>query len=313
MKQERFTGAKAKTYVAGEDVKQVVNLALALRRPLLVEGEPGCGKTMLATAIAEDLGLGEPISITVKSTSQAKDLLYRFDAVRRLQDIQDPKQKEARYIFPYVTLEPLGQAIHEGRHCVVLIDEIDKADIDFPNDLLEVLDRFRFTIDDLPVREAGLIKDKKGFGRTIEGPKNGARPIVVVTSNREKQLSEPFLRRCLYLFLHFPENHEQLVAIVERNLRITMKKISEDLVRAAVSRFVAIRKRSLELAPQKPPATSELIDWVYALHVEKIEPERVEAGEIQPPLWQMLFKTIKDLEAYPPPPKSEPGAPGVHE
>src|SRR5512144_289421 len=103
-----FSGQNASTYVVREDVCRVVNLALALRRPILVEGEPGCGKTMLATAIAEDLGLGEPIAITVKSTSQAKDLLFRFDALRRLQDIQNPKRRAARFVHPYVTLEPLG-------------------------------------------------------------------------------------------------------------------------------------------------------------------------------------------------------------
>jgi MoxR-like ATPase len=305
-----FTGEKAKKYIAGGEIKRLVNLALALGRPILVEGEPGCGKTSLASAIAEDLDLGPPIEITVRSTSQAKDLLYRFDALRRLQDVQGHEKQEAQHVFPYITLEPLGRAIAEGKRCVVLIDEIDKADIDFPNDLLEVLDRFRFTIDDLPAEEDPLCRQQRHFGRMVEGPKDGKRPIVVITSNREKQLPEPFLRRCLYLFIRFPEDSKVLAEIVGRNVgrrenggSAESEGISVELIEAAVKRFLSVRRKSLELAAQKPPAIGELIDWIHALHFERIPPADLGASELHPALYQILFKTIRDLQGYPPEPK----------
>ncbi|MBL8451857.1 MAG: AAA family ATPase, partial [Zoogloea sp.] len=136
-----FTGTRSAHYVAAPHTATIVNLAIRLGRPLLVEGEAGCGKTRLASAIAEELDVGLTV-MTVKSTSQAKDLLYRFDALRRLQDAQDPANSAARQVHPYIDLEPLGHAIRQGQPQVVLIDEVDKADIDFPNDLLDVLDRF---------------------------------------------------------------------------------------------------------------------------------------------------------------------------
>jgi MoxR-like ATPase len=134
-----FTGTGTDFYLAGPVAVEMVNLAIKLGRPLLVEGEAGCGKTLLARAISVELGLGDPISISVKSTSRAKDLLYRFDALLRLQDAQGGDRERARNTFPYISLQPLGIAIRRGRPCVVLIDEIDKADIDFPNDLLDVI------------------------------------------------------------------------------------------------------------------------------------------------------------------------------
>jgi MoxR-like ATPase len=136
----KYTG-NAPFYEASEEVVQTVDLAIRLGRPILVEGEAGCGKTRLATAIAHELGLGAPISITVKSTSQAKDLLYRFDALRRLQDIQTPNNADARWIHPYISLQPLGRAIAEGQRCVVLIDEGIRAILTFPTTCLRFWNR----------------------------------------------------------------------------------------------------------------------------------------------------------------------------
>ena len=194
----QFTGRKAKTYVFTREIVDLVNLAVFLGRPILVEGEAGCGKTTLARAIAEDLDLEKTfVSIPVKSTSQAKDLLYRFDGLRRLQDAQSADNQRAQQIYHYITLQPLGEILRLSKPCVVLIDEVDKADIDFPNDLLDVLDRFEFVVEDLPQEEEQFsLAREGGFGRIVkaQGP---ARPIVIITSNQEKRLPEPFLRRCL--------------------------------------------------------------------------------------------------------------------
>ena len=213
-----YTGQQSAGYIASPQTAEIVNLAIHLGRPLLVEGEAGCGKTRLAGAIAEELRLGEVIAVTVKSTSQAKDLLYRFDALRRLQDAQDRTNTKAHHIHPYISLEPLGRAIQQGLPGVVLIDEVDKADIDFPNDLLDVLDRFEFDIEDLPADESAACMAQRGFGRHVSGPPAGTRPIVLITSNREKQLPEPFLRRCLYVQLDFPSDPAMLAEIVRKNL-----------------------------------------------------------------------------------------------
>ena len=164
---KQYSGNNTDFYVASTVVADTVNLAIQLNRPLLVEGEPGSGKTMLAYSIASELELDEPVKIMVKSTSRAQDLLYRVNTLRRLQDAQNPHANQAQYIYPYLSLGPLGQAIHQNKNCVILIDEIDKADIDFPNDLLGVLDTFRFQIDELPEEEEKLCLEEKGFGRVI--------------------------------------------------------------------------------------------------------------------------------------------------
>jgi MoxR-like ATPase len=296
----RYTGQAARSYVASPEIAEIVNLAVHLGRPLLVEGEAGCGKTRLAHAIAEELGLRERfVATTVKSTSQARNLLYRFDALRRLQDAQRPGSP-AESVWPYIELEPLGKALRAGQPALVLIDEIDKADIDFPNDLLDVLDRFEFEIDDLPEREseACLNAPDKGFGRRVSPPADGVKPIVVITSNREKQLPEPFLRRCLYVELAFPQEPATLEQIVAKNLRLAAERVSEALVAVAVRQFLAVRQRSQDRGLQKPPATSELVDWVRALHwqkrpADKVSAERLDAGDRA-----ILFKLQKDLERW---------------
>ena len=295
---QRFTGRGDGSYVTSSEVVEIVNLAMHLGRPLLVEGEAGCGKTRLAQAIAAELGYGPPVMSTVKSTSQAKDLLYRFDSLRRLQDAQDPANRRAREVWPYVELHPLGRALATGEPGVVLIDEIDKADIDFPNDLLEVLDRFEFEIDEMPERESKRCERAKGFGRHVKAPIGGLRPVVIVTSNREKQLPEPFLRRCLYLDLKFPDDTAMLRRIVAANLGQELDAVSERLVERAVDAFIEVRRATHTLTLLKRPATSELVDWVRALHWAGRTAESVSTGALGATDRAVLFKVQKDLEIW---------------
>lgn len=292
-----FTGIRSPSYVAAPHTGEIVNLAIRLGRPLLVEGEAGCGKTRLAFAIAEELRIGL-IVMTVKSTSQAKDLLYRFDALRRLQDAQDPKNLDAHQVHPYIDLEPLGHAIREGKPVVVLIDEVDKADIDFPNDLLDVLDRFEFDIEDLPRREDEACRMRLGFGRHVTAPEGGVRPVVLITSNREKQLPEPFLRRCLYVQLDFPTDPAMLAEIVRKNLDARQDQVSDTLIAGAVERFCRIRERGRELGMQKLPATSELVDWVRVLHWQGRKAESVSPDALGSTDQAVLFKIRQDIERY---------------
>jgi MoxR-like ATPase len=293
-----FTGHGSTFYRAPDAVANTVNLAIQLCRPILVEGEPGCGKTKLAYAIAAELQLGRVTKITVKSSTQARDLLYRFDALRRLQDVQDPTRKDARYIFPYIQLGQLGDAIHRPERCVVLIDEIDKADIDFPNDLLDVLDEMSFTIDELPQQEEELSHERHGFGRIVARSSEAA-PVIVITSNREKQLPDPFLRRCLYVHLRFPQSAEEVQQIAELNLRESRIDFNKELVEAAAKAFQSVRAAALRGDARKPPTTSELIDWVKILHWRGVSPDELRASPLLPRYWEVLFKTQHDLESFP--------------
>ena len=292
-----YTGNGTDFYRASEETAEVVNLAIDLKRPILVEGEPGCGKTTLAYSIAAEKGLPEPIKIAVRSTSRAQDLLYRLNALRRLQDAQNPNNQQAQYVYPYLTLGPLGQAIHDRKPSVVLIDEIDKADIDFPNDLLDVLDTFSFQIDDLPAEEEEKCKAEKGFGRTVSGNEE-APPIVVITSNREKRLPEPFLRRCLYVRVKFPEGPEELRDIVRKNTKLTDEELSDGVLVGAVDAFLRVRRLARDVKVQKLPSTSELIDWVQILHWNGVNPDALYAAGTRPPFWNVLFKTMADLDDY---------------
>jgi MoxR-like ATPase len=297
MSEPEYTGTATDFYVAPPDVADKVNLAVALNRPVLVEGEPGCGKTMLAYSVAAEKGLGRPVKVAVKSTSRAQDLLYRVNALRRLQDAQSPQSERAQFIYPYLSLGPLGRAIQEGRRAVVLIDEVDKADIDFPNDLLDVLDDFTFQIEDLPEEEEVRCLNEKGFGRTVSVGEGGQRPIVFITSNREKRLPEPFLRRCLYVRLRFPDTAEELTEIVLKNTRETSVEINRGLLDAAVGAFRRVRTAATGTA-QKPPTTSELIDWVKILHWREAEPDALRGDTLLPPYWELLFKNMADLDAH---------------
>lgn len=289
-----YRGDATDFYVAAPEVADTVNLAIHLKRPLLVEGEPGCGKTRLADSIAAELGLGEPVRVSVKSTSRARDLLYRMDALKRLQDAQNVNNEKAQFIYPYLSLDLLGRAIHDGVRRVVLIDEVDKADIDFPNDLLDVLDTFSFQVEDLPESEEAACEAARGFGRTVKAPAD-AEPVVIITSNREKRLPEPFLRRCLYVHLHFPDEVDTLREIVRRNLKA---EVNEALLDAAVQSFQRVRAGAIRADAQKLPTTSELIDWVKILHWKEAAPAALRGADGFPPHWQTLFKTLADLEAY---------------
>ncbi|MET0645601.1 MAG: MoxR family ATPase [Pyrinomonadaceae bacterium] len=297
MSEPEYTGTATDFYVAPPDVADKVNLAVALNRPVLIEGEPGCGKTMLAYSVAAEKGLGRPVKIAVKSTSRAQDLLYRVNALRRLQDAQRQNNERAEFSYPYLSLGPLGRAIQEGRRAVVLIDEVDKADIDFPNDLLDVLDDFTFQIEDLPEEEEVRCLAEKGFGRTVSVGEGGQRPIVFITSNREKRLPEPFLRRCLYVRLRFPDTAEELTEIVLKNTRETAVEINRGLLDAAVAAFRRVRTAAVGTA-QKPPTTSELIDWVKILHWREAAPDQLKGDTLLPPYWELLFKNMADLDAH---------------
>lgn len=294
MSEPLYRGSGTNFYYAPPAVADIVNLAVALKRPLLVEGEPGSGKTRLAYSIAREKGLPDPVKISVKSTSRAKDLLYTVNSLRRLQDAQNPLATDARYTFPYLSLGPLGSAIRQTGRRVLLIDEVDKADIDFPNDLLDVLENFTFQIEDLPPDEDAACRGRHGFGRDVAGDKDSP-PIVVITSNREKRLPEAFLRRCLYVRLRFPNTLDELRNIVRMNL--DTEAIEQSLLDAAATTFRKIRETSLG-ATQKPPSTSELIDWVRILYWKQVTPEMLAAEPHLPPHWETLFKTASDLDSY---------------
>ena len=261
----RFSGTA--TYITSPELRHAVNVAITIERPLLVRGEPGTGKTLLARAVAEDLGL-ELVTWNVKSTSKAADGLYVYDTVRRLQDSRFGDH-DVSDIRQYIQLGPLGRALTSDRQVVLLIDEIDKADLEFPNDLLHELDVMEFT-----VIETG------DTHRAVR------RPIVVITSNAEKELPDPFLRRCIFHYIQFPDQ-ELMTSIV----RVHHPDIGGTLLELSLEKFYWLREVK---GLRKRPSTSELIDWIGALMAAGVQRGHL-AAEI--PFLGALIKKEEDVEA----------------
>jgi MoxR-like ATPase len=276
---EREKGGIA-PYLPSDSLKNAVNLAIFLeKRPLLLKGEPGCGKTRLAEAVAYELGLPyEPWYI--KSTTRAKDGLYSYDAVRRLHDAQltrvgTKSKSKIEDLDNYIKMGALGRAFKNEQRAVVLIDEIDKADIDFPNDLLRELDEQKFTIDE-----------------TGEEVKANYPPIVFITSNDEKDLPDAFLRRCLFHYIEFPTNSE-LIEIVNAHFAASPK----GLVEKAVERFEELRGKMEKGKSGKKPSTSELLDW-FAVLRQFPEDEVLKQLEEELPFPEVLLKKWEDHLRY---------------
>ena len=262
------------TYVAGEDLELAVNAAVTLERPLLVKGEPGTGKTMLAEEVARALGKNL-IEWHVKSTTKAQQGLYEYDAVSRLRDSQ---LGDARVgdIANYIMKGVLWQAFESPEQAVVLVDEIDKADIEFPNDLLRELDRMEF-----------LVYETQRTVRAIH------RPIIFITSNNEKELPDAFLRRCFFHYIRFPDA-QTMQAIVD----VHFPGIKKRLVQAALEVFFGVRDMP---GLKKKPSTSELLDWLKLLLAEDIPPEALKSEGHHaaiPPLYGALLKNEQDVHLF---------------
>ncbi len=265
----RFQGTK--NYIASDDLKLAVDAALNLEKPLLVKGEPGTGKTMLAIEVAESLGM-RLIEWHIKSTTKASQGLYEYDSVSRLRDSQlgDERVKD---IANYINKGKLWDAFTADEQVVLLVDEIDKADIEFPNDLLQELDRMEFYCYELD--------------KTIKAKK---RPLVIITSNNEKDLPDAFLRRCFFHYIAFPER-----AVLEKIINVHIPKIKKKLLSDAIDTFFNIRKVP---GLKKKPTTSELIDWMKLIVSDDIAQEILTSDQnnLVPPLYGALLKNEQDVE-----------------
>ena len=269
---QKFTGTKS--YVATDDLKIAVNAAVTLERPLLVKGEPGTGKTVLAIEVAQALGV-PLLEWHIKSSTKAQQGLYDYDAVSRLRDSQlgDPRVQD---INNYIKRGKLWEAFALDERAVLLIDEIDKADIEFPNDLLQELDRMEFN-----VYETGELVSAK------------TRPIVIITSNNEKELPDAFLRRCFFHYIQFPDR-ETMQEIVE----VHFPGLKGRLVSEAMRIFYQIRDVP---GLKKKPSTSELLDWIKLLLNEDVTPETLretDGRKLIPPLHGALLKNEQDIHLF---------------
>jgi MoxR-like ATPase len=261
-------------YIATDELQLAVRAAIALQKPLLVKGEPGTGKTMLAEEVAEALGM--PIfRWHIKSTTKAQQGLYEYDAVSRLRDSQlgDPRVQDIRH---YLRKGVLWQAFEAAERAVVLIDEIDKADIEFPNDLLLELDRMEFQVYET--------------GDTVAARH---RPVVMITSNNEKELPDAFLRRCFFHYIRFPDRQtmQQIVEVHHPGLR-------NELVREALEAFFELRELP---GLKKKPSTSELLDWLKLLMAEDVGPDVLREKRLKkaiPPLFGALLKNEQDTQLF---------------
>jgi len=267
----KFQGTK--DYVATEDLTIAVNAAVTLERPLLVKGEPGTGKTELARQVADALGL-EMIEWNIKSTTRAHQGLYEYDAVSRLRDSQLGEER-VHDVKNYIKKGKLWQAFESDKKVVLLIDEIDKADIEFPNDLLQELDKMEFYVYET--------------GETIRAEQ---RPIVIITSNNEKELPDAFLRRCFFHYIRFPDE-----ATMRQIVEVHHPGIKGDLLTAALTQFFEIRETS---GLKKKPSTSEVLDWLKLLLAEDMTPEDLkrDGSSALPKLHGALLKNEQDAHLF---------------
>ena len=267
----KFSGTES--YVTTDDLNMAVNAAISLERPLLIKGEPGTGKTLLAQEVARSLEM--PIfEWHIKSTTKARHGLYEYDAVSRLRDSQLGEESVGD-IRNYIEQGPMWRAFEEETRSVVLIDEIDKADIEFPNDLLQELDRMEFYVHELQ--------------ETIAAK---TRPVIIITSNNEKELPDAFLRRCFFHYIRFPETET-----MEEIIKVHFPDIKQNLLKAALNTFYDLREVK---GIKKKPSTSELLDWIKLLLVEDISPEaiRADASKAIPQLYGALLKNEQDVHMF---------------
>tara|TARA_R110001583_G_scaffold43548_10_gene138570 strand:- start:4550 stop:5392 length:843 start_codon:yes stop_codon:yes gene_type:complete len=267
-----FNGTE--NYITSNELKLAVNAAITLEKPLLIKGEPGTGKTMLAEEIAANLGL-ELIQWNIKSTTKAQQGLYDYDAVSRLRDSQLGDEK-VHDIANYIVKGKLWHAFDSDKRCVLLIDEIDKADIEFPNDLLQELDRMEFY-----VYETNQLITAKN------------RPIIIITSNNEKELPDAFLRRCFFHYIQFPDADE-MGKIVD----VHFPNIKKSLLNQALGSFFNLRDIP---GLKKKPSTSELLDWIKLLVADDISPETLQSKDRDksiPPLHGALLKNEQDVHLF---------------
>ncbi|MEM9734921.1 MAG: MoxR family ATPase [Pseudomonadota bacterium] len=267
----KFAGTE--TYVADQGLTTAVNAAITLERPLLVKGEPGTGKTELAKQIAQSLGL-KMLEWNVKSTTKAQQGLYEYDAVSRLRDSQLGDER-VHDIGNYIKRGKLWEAFEADEKVVLLIDEIDKADIEFPNDLLQEIDKMEFYCYQLD--------------RTVKAKQ---RPIVIITSNNEKELPDAFLRRCFFHYIAFPE-----MDVLNKIVDVHYPNIKQRLVREALTQFYEIRETP---GLKKKPSTSEALDWIRLLVADDVEPEtlREKATNALPKLHGALLKNEQDVHLF---------------